>query len=588
VSRRPSATRNATSEPSQGIQAAQPRRNAWLAHIILIGVLGFALTCGFRGLDFGYHWDEPQTIRPIVSAIESGILIPQLYLYPGVNFWLPIAVLAPTAAYSLITREPLPARADTIITYPSNQTTAAPTGTLLDRLQTGLKLYARSKHYLLQVRAAYLVLSLLVIVWTYVLLLRWHGRPFEALLGATFVAMSWELQYHARWVTPDMLMTSFVLLSLMCVFLARSHNYSGRWLICAAVSAGLAAGTKYQGGIALVPALIVAYQSHWQSGNHRAPWRRWWTLAAIFVGVYLITTPGTLLDPLRFWHDLWFQITTYSHGWEDHTVPRGPVHFGKLIVYFALSAFSHYWPISLVTFALALFGAVVVVRKSSWDTAILVAVPLFYTLYMAMQRVMFIRNDLVVIPFLGILAAVGSASLWNISARSPVPRLLGTGVLVALLCINASWLWHAAQTIAIRESARSRYPAELFDYMSRHHSMTFALSPAVRSALSAIGGTLPSNTVSCLDSAHYGVLYASEVTDPNKWDATQYDYAKVWFGTYEVNFNYYPSWKGEDRIVVLCAWNAAQLGLFCKDNQQNSNESPLPYPHSTLWHKERL
>jgi hypothetical protein len=531
-------------------------------HLVVVLVIGFAVMCGLIGLDFGYHWDEAQTLRSVVTTVETGVLLPSLYLYPGVNYLVPLGVLLPTAVRSVVTSAPPEIRSDVPVVLPDYLAGKPASGTKLDDLQRGLKLYAWSKPFLLRVRAVYLILSLLVGVWIYVLVLHWRKRWAEALLAASLVAFSWELGYHARWVAPDALMTSFVLLSLMLVFLSRGRPGRRRWLAFAAVSAGAACGTKYQGALALLPVLIEAMHGSRECAGARAPWKEWARLVSVFGVAYLITTPGTLLDPLRFWHDLWFQWNAYATGWEDHTLTRGAEHLAKLVSYLGFAAFSHFRVVAATVFLLAVVGAITVIRKNRWDAVILVGIPAFYVLYMAMQRVMFVRNYLVIVPFLAVLAARGTTHIGDRLARWRLMRLGVAVVLGAALCANAGWLWSAAQTIRVREFARYRYPIELLHYLQENRQTRFALSPKVRDAVRGLARDLPPNASFPLDSAGYAALYAAEITDPSKWDATHFDYSKRWFGTYEVNFNYYPSWKGEDRIVILRRRDAARLGLF--------------------------
>ena len=49
------------------------------------------------------------------------------------------------------------------------------------------------------------------------------------------------------------------------------------------------------------------------------------------------------------------------------------------------------------------------------------------------------------------------------------------------------------------------------------------------------------------------IFYASEAYGHIAGLRTRHDLARATFGPLEVNFNYYPSWLGEDRIVVLPA-----------------------------------
>jgi hypothetical protein len=52
---------------------------------------------------------------------------------------------------------------------------------------------------------------------------------------------------------------------------------------------------------------------------------------------------------------------------------------------------------------------------------------------------------------------------------------------------------------------------------------------------------------------------SSEVGDPL---ANQRNLYTVLFGPYEVNFNYYPSWDGDSRVVAISMKNALKQPIF--------------------------
>src|SRR5580704_13669763 len=58
-------------------------------------LLTLALAC--RGIDFGFHWDEDYNKMDAVaySLDRDFTLLPDGYIYPGVNYWLTFGALAP-------------------------------------------------------------------------------------------------------------------------------------------------------------------------------------------------------------------------------------------------------------------------------------------------------------------------------------------------------------------------------------------------------------------------------------------------------------------------------------------------------------
>jgi 4-amino-4-deoxy-L-arabinose transferase-like glycosyltransferase len=74
------------------------------------------------------------------------------------------------------------------------------------------------------------------------------------------------MAYHARWLVPDSMMMQFAALMLMLLSYAHTRPDPRFWLKCAAAAAGLACGTKYTGGILLVPIIIslLSYLKTWR------------------------------------------------------------------------------------------------------------------------------------------------------------------------------------------------------------------------------------------------------------------------------------------------------------------------------------
>ena len=95
-----------------------------------------------------------------------------------------------------------------------------------------------SHAYLMRLRAVYLVLASLTLVWVYLLVLQRGGKWLEALLAASLVACSWEVAYHVRWVATDGMLMQFAGLTVLLAAQAlKSPRQS--WLFAAAAVAGV-------------------------------------------------------------------------------------------------------------------------------------------------------------------------------------------------------------------------------------------------------------------------------------------------------------------------------------------------------------
>src|SRR5690606_23995424 len=193
------------------------------------------------------------------------------------------------------------------------------------------------------------------------------------------------------------------LTALLAVRAAQAPN-PHRWLFGAAVVAGLATGTKYPGGLLLIPVLIASWPTL-KNHDKRGRLILLGGIGIIFVSTYLLSTPGTLLASDEFIHDVRFEIQHYGRdGHGIHTVEWGLPHLRLNLGYLSLAALSWYKWLALPLFGLALVGGAAAWRENRTIALILVLFPLVYVLYMSLQRVMFVRNLMVVLPFLALLA----------------------------------------------------------------------------------------------------------------------------------------------------------------------------------------
>jgi hypothetical protein len=228
--------------------------------------------------------------------------------------------------------------------------------------------------------------------------------------------------------------------------------------------------------------------------------------------------------------------------------------------YLALVVFSKYSALAAVLFLFALIGTVDLFREDAAIAILFLSFPVLYFLYMASQNVMIVRNYLVIVPFLAVLASRGCVAVRG-RLRWRALRIALVSAISAVALVNLLWLGKAAFTV--RGRTRIDRVAQLSAYLDDHPRETFFLSDSVATDLAARLKTPRPNVTSVLPAATSAVFYASEVQkrDWKLWTANRFDYVRTWFGPYEVNFNYYPSWSGDDRIVVMSAQSALPLGL---------------------------
>ena len=79
------------------------KRALLLALPPLILVSLFIVT-GFRGVDVGFHWDEgPMHMVPVHGMVNSGVLLPHEYTYPGLSKWLILLPAWPSVLLAVLT-----------------------------------------------------------------------------------------------------------------------------------------------------------------------------------------------------------------------------------------------------------------------------------------------------------------------------------------------------------------------------------------------------------------------------------------------------------------------------------------------------
>src|SRR5450432_299542 len=276
--------RSRGNNPRRGANPFQ--RAAWRGVLLLLPFL-IAVHTGTIGLDFGNHWDERLQCRLVARTVKSGVLVPGVYNYPMIPYWLTVAALGPRLFGPLFEAKDLMADLNDVKTLDLDT----------DELQ---KFVLQDQGYFLRVRLIFLVISSLASIWIYLLVLVWRRHAGEAFLAAAFLAFSWEASYHARWIAPDQVMTSFAALTMLLVTLAQVTGGRKLWLYGAAVAAGLATATKYQAGLLLLPLLLVTYQTRDRTAGRGRTVGVTASVLGFFALTFLLVTPGAYLDTRRF------------------------------------------------------------------------------------------------------------------------------------------------------------------------------------------------------------------------------------------------------------------------------------------------
>jgi len=512
--------------------------------VVVLSLPGFLifsilLGTGLWGLDFGFHWDEKKLFFQVGKSLDSLTLLPQQYNYPSFSYWLTLSA-----------------------TIPHLFGAVQKLGYTIPPIRQHLLIVLESPAYLLQVRQIFLFLTSLSVLWVYYTsLVAWKRHWLEAFVAAAAIGFSWEVAYHSRWIAPDGILMQFSALTLFGVVMAIKNPSKPSWLVVAAIAAGLGTGTKYQGVLLMIPVLTAAYIISRENGGIRKLVPITLVILTLFGISYLFSTPGTILDPLRFFRDVVYELQHYQSDHYGQFIQPGLPHFWLILRYFTQVFFSHFQPIAILFLFLFLLGAYDLINENIAEAIVILSFPVLYLLFFSLQRVFIARNLLVVAPFLAILVGRGSYFVWDLLHNWRF-RWLWMALITTALLVNASWLIYSANTITDRKT--DRFIRELATYIDNHPQTSYFVSDRVTQDLQSLDTTEHKNIVkTSFDQADFVILYASEgFSSKIEWPRNKPGLTSRVFGTWEVNFDYYPTWSGDDRIVLLPMDKAIKIGVL--------------------------
>jgi len=494
-------------------------------------VFAFVLWTGLSGIDFGEHWDEWRLLESVEHALTSGVLLPGWYDYGSASFNTALVTMAPEAVRVALDR--------------STRTR--------EEKQAQLGAAARAPSYQLSVRRAFLFLTHLTFLPIGVLVYRWRKSLLEAVVASCLFLSLWEVQYHARWVAPDGLMMMWSTVALLCVVTAVTESGRSRtWLRLGAVATGFAIGCKYPAGVMGVPLLVAC---RIVQGRARESWREMVRLTGIVLVAFVIVTPGMLIEPARFVSTVAYQVYHYGiKGHGAHTIHPFVEHMGRMLQYLGSVAFSPMPWVALFVSALMVVGIYDLVRRDDRRvTAVFLLFPVLYLLYFSAQKVMIVRNLLVVLPFMTILAARGVACIVAWLPSRPY-RVVAVVLAIIPILYNVSFLYRSAASVRYATTSDLQ---QVSVYLERHPNDRVFVSPGVQSLLA--NASIPFTPARSLDVADRMLFRSSEILDDSQWITNRPGVYEVIAGSREVNWDYYPSWAGETPILCVGVRDARVL-----------------------------
>jgi Dolichyl-phosphate-mannose-protein mannosyltransferase len=537
-------------------RARMPRRSV-LHTLVLCGCIALianAVATGFVGLDFGRHWDEWNLADGLATAVKDFSFLHRNYTYGGVYFAIGFLLLAPHALPFL------PQILTEIAANPSRPLDLAQYPAIVS-LQRELLSSIAEPGFLLMARGAFLVLGSLATLWVFAAFrtlypARWLG----ALAAAGFVATSWEVAYQSRFAVPDAVMMQFAALTFLLIaraFARTDHAPAAGWLLAAAVAAGATFGCKMTGAFTVVPVLAAAV-IHRAAGSGPRRLALAFAVVLVFGLAYFITTPGSVIDPIRYFATMAWEGESYANAPDDGIPVRWGLAFVWLFGVVPSAAVALAIPMSIATAA----GIAALWRHHRPFLWCYAAFVVAYGTFLTTQNLLLVRHWLPLVPVLAIAFGAGIATFHDVARRRRLPWLV-PACLAGIVACNTAWLWIAAGSIRHKDPAA--FAARLVAHMAGEPQRVFWLSPDLVSRLASD----PKSAVTCAADTSASVSNDDAVAFPASESGIAWPFNRPWFyeliiGSYEVDFSYYPVWIGQNRgdtIVVVTADRARKRRL---------------------------
>jgi hypothetical protein len=138
----------------------------------------------------------------------------------------------------------------------------------------------------------------------------------HALLAASLIAFSMLHVANSAWATTDVL-SSFWMTLFLLLLIKSLESHSNRPAVFAGISLGLLVGTKYTGGLAIIPLAILFITQQKRSNDVSNSLRRnvlsilrdsrLWIILLFTLGAFLISTPGLIRHPFAFMASLKYE-----------------------------------------------------------------------------------------------------------------------------------------------------------------------------------------------------------------------------------------------------------------------------------------
>jgi hypothetical protein len=217
----------------------------------------------------------------------------------------------------------------------------------------------------------------------------------------------------SHFATNDVLMTALVAAAALQSVRYVERPSDGR-LIFAAALAGLAAGTKYNGGIAMASVVAAAVVAT-LPGRATLLLRRLVVCTLAGLIAFVASNPATLLDPHRVLNGFLAMASLGRHAWLGQD--QRPIPFLILRTILLGSG--------VAATLCALWGVAMAVRASPRTTIVIAMTPLAYLAFLLHGEAFGARLIVLVLPFVATFSGAGAEDALS-RLRKSIPMVRGT------------------------------------------------------------------------------------------------------------------------------------------------------------------
>ncbi len=377
------------------------------------------------GIPYAVGPDEPEVMTRVVRMMTTGDFNPHFFDYPSLYIYVQLAV----ACVHFILGA-----------------SAGAWGSLASVSDADFYLWGRVVTATLGTATVGLV---------YMIGSRWGAR--HALLAAGLLAVMPNHVRESHFVLTDVPMTFFTTLSFLLTLRALEKETLRAFAWAGAV-AGLAAGTKYYGGIVLVAPLLAAY---FASGAQRS--RLLLALSAVgaCIGCFLLVAPYTVLDLPGFLNgfatlssSLAGRAAVSEAGWRTYlkhlTIGLSAGSVGRWTGYAGMLFL--FW---------GLIHSVVrgITGPGQPRFILLILFPLLFFVVLSDRTLIYARYLMPLFPFVALLIAIAIISAVTFLRRFNIPRTLRSTAIVLLTVVAIVPPGYSAVNWDINHAKPSTYSA---------------------------------------------------------------------------------------------------------------------------------